>query len=158
MQSSASESPASGTSFATPQVAAHFALALLEVRRALGDLRAPGALWAGAPQPGSPYLDDGRLTASELRVAMAQSARYFATADYDADCAQRNQALLYPTPASATPWLDMGWGYAGAAEAQQAADLVLSRATLAAKPVDAQAFMQACLAGRSAFYGEPPPQ
>src|SRR6202008_2867597 len=67
-----------GTSAATPYTAGIFGTVLTEVRRAIGDGRAgqgPGQVVAeGVAIPGSVYLDDGKLTRSELRDAVLKTA------------------------------------------------------------------------------------
>lgn len=148
----------SGTSFATPEVAGRFGQVLLELRRALGDSRAPGALWAGAPVAGSAALADGRLTPAELRAAMAQTAQYFSTADFDDACLATLLATgRVVTPASPAPWIEMGWGYVTPESVPDALALLLGQGGPEAKPAAASAWMQAVMAVRSAIYAAYPP-
>lgn len=98
----------SGTSFATPQVATRFARALVGVRERFGDTRARGALWAGPARP-SRVLDDGRLTASELRDVLAGTAELFATTD-----ANRRAYWRCPTGSTCRPARRRGWRWVGA--------------------------------------------
>jgi hypothetical protein len=108
---------AAGTSFATPQLAGAFGAILLQARRALpATTGAPGTLWSGPAQT-APHLADGALTTDDILDAMARSARHFATADYEVGCPR----AIYPVPASAMPWMEMGWGYIGPEETAAAA-------------------------------------
>jgi hypothetical protein len=133
----------SGTSFATPLVATRFAQALKIVRETLRDTRAPGTYWAGAPQ-NSPFLADGKLTREDMYEAFAQAAELFTTAEYTGPCG------LSGVPVSATPWLEMGWGYVGPDQAVLAADLILGRIQAPAKPAEQKLYMDAYLGQRQA--------
>lgn len=130
-----------GTSFSTPLVATHFAQALKRVRRELGDTREPGTYWAGAPQD-SPFLADGKLTRDELYTAFAQAAELFMAEEYTGPCGIDGVAT------SSQPWVDMGWGYVGAAHAQVAADLILGHATAPPKPAEQAQYMEVYLGAR----------
>lgn len=151
----------SGTSYSAPQLAARFGQALANVRSELGDTRAPGALWAGKAT-GSGALADGELTAEEMRGAFAAAARYVHPADFNAGCiaelAQRDPVLSVVAPkrpVTATPWVDMGWGYVGAEEAAGAADVILGRSSAGQKPAAAVTFMDGFMAARAAVFPSP---
>lgn len=151
----------SGTSFSAPQLAARFGQALANVRSELGDTRAPGALWAGKAT-GSGALADGLLTADEMRKAFAAEARYVEPTDFNPGCiaelARRDPVMgvIAPKrPATATPWVDMGWGYVGAEEAAVAADAILGRGSAEQKPDAAVTFMDAFMAARAAAFPSP---
>ncbi|HUP91053.1 MAG TPA: hypothetical protein VM074_02305 [Solimonas sp.] len=148
-----------GTSFATPEVAGRAGQVLLELRRELGDVRSDGALWAGAPVPNPPSLADGRLTNDELREVLGQAAVYFSTTGFDAGCANdlvqvSGRAV---SPASPTPWAEMGWGYVGVESVTIAVDAILGRAQVAPKPPGAMFYMSAFAAARAAAYSNYPP-
>jgi hypothetical protein len=142
-----------GTSFATPQVAARYAHALIEVRRRLGDTRAPNALWAGEPRP-TPYLADGRLHASELRHVLSRTAQLYDTTAARPKCIARQKP--YSVPASLTPWVDLGWGYLGTAEAEQGAAVITGEASLPKKPAAAEKHMALLLRARQLVYPTAP--
>lgn len=151
----------SGTSYSAPQLAARFGQALANVRSELGDTRAPGALWAGKAT-GSGALADGELTAEEMRNAFAATARYVAPTDFNPGCiaelAQRDPVLSVVTPkrpVTATPWVEMGWGYVGAEEAVGAADVILGRSSAGQKPAAAVTFMDGFMAARAAVFPSP---
>ena len=118
-----------GTSAATPYTAGIFGSVLTEVRRAIGDGVAgqrPGQVVAvGTPIPGSVYLDDGRLTRSELRDTVLKTAF---------PLNQDNQPSTYPFPMTApylTPETNMlfeGYGAATPEGAKRAVDVILGRA------------------------------
>ncbi|TAK02656.1 MAG: hypothetical protein EPO36_01495 [Chloroflexota bacterium] len=118
-----------GTSAATPYTAGIFGTVLTEVRRAIGDGIAgqrPGQVVAeGVAIPGSVYLDDGRLTRSELRDAVLKTAF---------PLNQDNQPSTYPFPMTApylTPETNMlfeGYGAATPEGAKRAVDVILGRA------------------------------
>jgi hypothetical protein len=133
----------SGTSFSTPLVATRFAQALKIVREQLKDTRKPGTYWSGTPQP-SPFLADGKLTREELYQAFAQAAELFTTGEYTGPCGYLG------VPVSATPWLEMGWGYVGPDQAVLAADLILGRRQAPAKPAEQKQHMDTYMGLREA--------
>lgn len=145
-----------GTSFATPQVAGFFGRALVDVRRAVGAGREPGALAVGPTASGSPF-EDGRLTAEELRETFHATASWFGTTEFAPGC---GFPLLGPgspevstaVPVTPAPWLDMGWGYVGEAEAALAARVALGLEPAPEKPAAAAAHMAAVTAARAALY------
>lgn len=144
----------SGTSFTAPQVAGAFGRALVEVRRLFGPARVPGALWAGRAGPGA--LRDGRLTADEVYDAFTATARYFQPTEFEpAKCPSPDSSLTSlpaPVPVSATPWVDLGWGYVGEAEATRAAAVLLGRAPRPGKPAAAVAYLAAVQQARATAY------
>lgn len=142
----------SGTSFSTPQLAAAFGQALLEVRRSLGYGRAEGALHVGSRIAESAALEDGSLTGEEVRDAVSRAARYFFPTDYSACRWSSPTSPGNPVPASPTPWVDMGWGYVGQEEARAAARWVLGQADIEEKPAGARAYMAQFQAARAAVY------
>lgn len=119
-----------GTSAATPYTAGVFGTVLTEVRRAIGDPKAgqrPGQVVAeGLAIPGSVFLDDGRLTRSELREAVLTTAF---------PLNQDNQVSTFPFPMTA-PYagesnvLFEGYGAATPESAKRAVDVILGRALL----------------------------
>lgn len=146
VQDTTATRPISGTSFATPQVAGSFGRALLRVRERLG----PGAgegLWSGTPQA-TPWLEDGVLTADEMRDVFSRVATYFAPQEFDPSCTAN-----LPAPATPTPWVDMGWGYVGDEEAELAARVLLGDEPAPEKPILAQAHMRGHQAAREAAFG-----
>ena len=151
-----------GTSFAAPQMAAYFGQALARVRQRLGDTRADGALWAGAPQA-SGWLQDGVLTAVEMRGVFSQAAHYFQPSEFSAACeAEMDQKFLAMTsipvsqrPVSATPWVDMGWGYVGPQETALSTAALLGAATLAPKQDAALAYMDGFMSARENLFPIP---
>jgi len=133
-----------GTSASAPQIAGRFAHALRGIRQVKGDHRGPGLLWTGVPSP-SPALKDGKLTAEELRTAFAGAGRYWHGREIDPACAAW---LVFGstsyTPAvipMGLPWAQMGWGYVGRDEAQNAIAIVLGTRQPDVKPLQAILFM-----------------
>jgi hypothetical protein len=118
-----------GTSAATPYTAGVFGTVLTEVRRAIGDGVAgqrPGQVVAqGTPIAGSAYLDDGKLTRSELKEAVLKTAF---------PLNQENRPSAFPFPMTApylTPETNMlfeGYGAATPEGAKRAIDVILGRA------------------------------
>jgi len=150
-----------GTSYASPQVAAEFGRVLIGVRRALGDRRAAGAVWAG-PAVADTVLDDGRLTGEEVRRVLTSTATLFATQDFNPECAVgtaasfalRNLQIEVPLPVSPTPWVELGWGFVGAGAADLAVDVITGNAPPPAKPAEAARYMDAFMALRRQLYPE----
>jgi hypothetical protein len=147
----------SGTSFATPAVAGAFGQALLDVRQALGSGPHDGVLWRGEAPGAAGPLADGDLTQEELRAAVAAHARWFAPAEYapaSPMCLTAAQVGAVPAPVGPAPWMDLGWGYAGPAEARAAAAWLLGTgAEPDAKPAAAVAWMAALQQARGAVKG-----
>ena len=119
-----------GTSAATPYTAGVFGTVLTDVRRAIGDPvvgQRPGQVVAqGQAIPGSIYLDDGKLTRTELREAVLKTAF---------PLNQENEVSTFPFPATA-PYagdanvLFEGYGAATPESARRAVDVILGRALL----------------------------
>ncbi|HEU0237014.1 MAG TPA: S8/S53 family peptidase [Candidatus Limnocylindrales bacterium] len=117
-----------GTSAATPYTAGIFGTVLTEVRRAIGDQLAgqrPGQVVAeGLAIQDSVYLEDGRLTRSELREAVLKTAF---------PLNQDNEPSTFPYPLTA-PYLGEanvlfeGYGAATPEGARRAVDVILGRA------------------------------
>lgn len=128
----------SGTSLSAPLAATHFAQALRLVRQALGDTRRAGAYWAGAAR-GSGYLADGLLTRDELYSAFADAADLFLSSEFTGPCGVNGLA------ASGQPWLEMGWGYVGEAQAELAAGIILGILQPPAKPEAQREYMNTYL-------------
>jgi hypothetical protein len=145
----------SGTSFAAPALAGAFGHALLRIRQA-GYGPAPGALAQGAATMEGP-LTDGTLTQEELRDAFHRHARWFAPAEFSPNqpvCATAIQFGGVPAPVGATPWTDLGWGYAGPDEAESAAQWILGLAAgPEPKPAEAQLWMDGLQELRTAVKG-----
>lgn len=145
-----------GTSFASPQVAAEFGRVLIGVRQTLGDRRGLGALWSGKSVPGT-VLDDGALTGEEVRNTLTATATLFATQDYNPACAAnvaQNFALRdlqgeVPLPVSPTPWIELGWGFVGDAAADLAIEVITGQASAPAKPAQAAQYMDLIMQARS---------
>lgn len=138
----------SGVSFATPAVAGTFGNALLQLRRALPPTTGePGTLWSGEPLEG-PWLDDGKLTGQDMRHAFTLVASWFPTTGATLPCPWSRTAA----PVSATPWIEMGWGYVGPQEAQLAAAILLGDAPLPQKPAPAIAYMNGLMIARRAAF------
>src|SRR5581483_4414968 len=132
-----------GTSFATPQVAARFAETLRKLRAALGDTRAPGKLWAGAPR-NSPLLKDGALTGAEMYQLMASVASYFKPRDYNPLCEPEFalHGMTPPQPAPLAPWSEMGWGFPLAGDTDRAVQVLLGQSAAPTKPPNGITYMQ----------------
>lgn len=150
-----------GTSYASPQVAAEMGRVLIGVREALGDKRDAGTVWSGKPVAGT-VLEDGRLTGQEVREVLTSTATLFATQDYNPSCARhvatnfalRNLQGEVPSPVSATPWVELGWGFVGHAAADVAVDVITGRAPAPGKPAEAARYMDAIMDVRRQQYPE----
>ena len=119
-----------GTSAATPYTAGIFGTVLTDVRRAIGDPfvgQRPGQVVAeGARIDGSIFLDDGKLTRTELREAVLKTAF---------PLGQDDTTSTYPFPLTA-PYageanvLVEGYGAATPDGARRAVDVILGRSVL----------------------------
>ena len=129
-----------GTSAATPYTAGVFGTALTEVRRVLGDGKAgqkPGQVVAsGLPVDESVFLQDGKLTRSELREAVLKTAQ---------PLNQRNDVSPFPIPLTA-PYLGEsnvlfeGYGAATPESGKRAVDVLLGRGVLPERPFEEDFF------------------
>ncbi|MDX1612599.1 MAG: hypothetical protein R3185_09520, partial [Candidatus Thermoplasmatota archaeon] len=59
---------------------------------------------------------------------------------------------LAPTPASPTPWVDMGWGYLGPDETERATAMVLGHIELQERSVETTEAMTAYHEARTEVY------
>lgn len=135
--------PTAGTSFATPLSAGRFGHALWLVRQELG--YGDGGRWSGEPGPGF-GLEDGVLTAEEMRAAFARAAVYFDATDYQlpGPCLVANA----PVPVAPGPWVQQGWGHIASGTSQVVADAILGRVDLPEKDAAATAWMDAVMTAR----------
>jgi hypothetical protein len=142
-----------GTSAATPYTAGIFGTVLTRVRQAIGDPlvgQRPGQVVAqGTPIPGSIFLDDGKLTRSELRDAVTKTAF---------PLNQDNSPTTFPYPLTApyinaeTNVLFEGYGAATPEGAKRAVDVILGRAVMPDRAFEDQ-FMAASRAVKDTIYG-----
>lgn len=139
--------PTAGTSFSTPLSAGRFGKALWLIRQELG--YGEGGRWSGEPQTGF-GLEDGVLTAEEMREAFAAAAFYFAPTDYQnpGGCLVLNA----PAPISPTPWIQQGWGHIGTGTSEVVADAILGRGELPTKGPEVHAWMEALMTARELRY------
>ncbi|MDD5503216.1 MAG: S8 family serine peptidase [Candidatus Thermoplasmatota archaeon] len=136
----------SGTSFSCPRVAGTIAKALYDVRVALnytGIIR-NGSLIETAPAKG--MLEDGKLTAGEVRTVLNYSAIYWTTTDFQPG----NVDAIPINPAA--PWLQMGWGYVNKTMAPVMVDGILGNKPLPEKDAAAVAYNQANYEARKAYW------
>lgn len=136
----------SGTSFSCPRVAGTIAKALYDVRAALnytGIIR-NGSLVETAPSSG--MLDDGKLTAGEVRTALNHSAIYWTTTDFQPG----NIDAIPINPVA--PWLQMGWGYVNKTMAPTIAGIILGTMEAPAKDAAAVAYNEANYELRKAYW------
>ncbi|MGQ0536959.1 MAG: S8 family serine peptidase, partial [Methanobacteriota archaeon] len=140
---SATES-ASGTSFATPNVAGTLSRVLFLLRDQYGDTTegTPGGLVA-APSGTGAFLGDGSLSALEMREAMNRTAEWWDTTDWAA-------SVSVPI-APGAPWVQMGWGYMGPSLVN-ALYATTNGSASPTKPDEARAYMDAHYAARTAYY------
>lgn len=135
-----------GTSFSCPTVAGTLAEALWLVRDAVGATTGgttpEGAL---ASAKGGGALEDGALTADEVRHGMAHRAETWDATEWSP--APFSNPILLPAA-------QMGWGFVAPAHAPDIAEFLLGELDLPEKPPETVAFMQARAEARRAAWGD----
>lgn len=128
-----------GTSFATPRTAGVASAILGQLRQAVGH--------QGNATPEA-MVEAGNLTVanSDFRAVLNRTAVYWNTTDYGGPGPGTS------LPMAPTPWASMGWGYLDARRIQPAVDHLLGENGLEPKSPQAQAFMQANLEARKAYW------
>ncbi len=139
-----------GTSFSCPRVAGTLAKALYDIRAAVNYTGIITNNNLIETAPGKGMLDDGKLTAGELRTAMNHSAIYWNVTDYT-----QNDTYFVPVLPGA-PWVQMGWGYVNKTMAPTIAAVALGNMPLPEKDPLAVAHNEALYETRVQYWGNYP--